>query len=65
MSWYSFRIEKLEFQSNEKSCRFTSGYVYTLSGFCCFYSNKEILLAYRQFPWLNRLRSCYVIIVRN
>ena len=60
-----FHTEKLDFQSNEDSRRSTSRYMYTLSGFCCFYSNKGILLAYEQFLWLYCLRSYYVIIVEQ
>ena len=55
--------QELDFQSNKDFYRSTSRYVYTLSGFCCFYSNKGNLLAYRQFSWLYHLRSCYVIII--
>ena len=55
--------QELDFQFNKDSYRSTSKYVYTLSGFCCFYNNKGSLLAYGYFPWLYYLRFCYVIIV--
>ena len=37
---------ELDFQFDKDSRRSTFGYVYTLSGFCCIYSNKGSLLAY-------------------
>ena len=63
MNWHSFHIMKLNFQSNKHFRKSTSRYMYTLSGFCYFYSNKGSLLVYRLFPWLYHLRYCYVIIV--
>ena len=42
MSWYSFCTGKLDFLSDEDSHRFTSGYVYTLSGFLASTATKEV-----------------------
>ena len=40
--------QEIGLQSDKDSRRSTFGYVYTPSGFiCCFYSNKESLLASR------------------
>ena len=50
MSWYSFHTWKLDFQSNKDSHWSTSRYMYALSGFCYFYSNKESLLTYGFVP---------------
>ena len=41
-----FLYWELDFHLNEDSPRSISRYVYTLSGFCFFYSNKGSLLAY-------------------
>ena len=38
--------QELDFQFDKDSHKSTSGYVYTLNGFCYFYSNKGSLLAY-------------------